>query len=204
MISGEFLLTSLLVVLAPGTGVMYTVSTSLFGGWRSGFAAALGCTSGIVPHLVATALGLAALLHVSALAFQAFKLAGAAYLLYLAWGLWRENGALSFRRENGLRGYRRIAMRAFLINILNPKLSLFFLAFLPQFVNLEGHAHLARLLSLGGVFMLMTLAVFLGYAATASRLRSNVMASPRMQRAVQRCTAALFALLGLRLALADR
>ena len=134
MFSAEFLVTSLIVVLVPGTGVIYTVSAGLFLGWRASIAAACGCTAGIIPHLSASILGLSAILHASALAFQGVKFAGAIYLLYLAWSMWRETGTLSFDAPSDNQRAGRIAIRGFLINILNPKLSIFFLAFLPQFV----------------------------------------------------------------------
>ena len=104
MFSTEFLITSLVVVLIPGTGVIYTVSTGLFLGWRASVAAAFGCTAGITPHLSASILGLSAILHMSALAFQAVKFAGAAYLLYLAWAMWRETGSLKFDSPTTQRG----------------------------------------------------------------------------------------------------
>ena len=138
MFNTEFLITSLVVVLIPGTGVIYTVSTGLFLGWRASIAAACGCTAGIIPHLSASILGLSAILHMSAVAFQAVKYAGAAYLLYLAWSMWRDTGALKFNSPSHKNGLRQIATRGFLINILNPKLSIFFLTFLPLFISANG------------------------------------------------------------------
>ena len=135
MISSEFLLTSLVVVLIPGTGVIYTISNGIFLGWRASIAAAIGCTAGIIPHLLASILGLSAILHMSAVAFQVIKLVGALYLLYLAWGMWRETGALKFDSSCSNMRYRQIITRGFLINILNPKLSVFFLAFLPLLLH---------------------------------------------------------------------
>lgn len=203
-LSTEFLVTALIVVLIPGTGVVFTVSTGLFLGWRAGVFAALGCTAGIVPHLLASVMGLAAIWHMSALAFQLLKLAGAAYLLYLAWAMWRAQGALSFERpREGQTGARSIVVRAFLLNILNPKLSIFFLAFLPQFVA-PGTAPLFQLLTLGGVFMAMTLTVFIAYGALAHGLRAAVIASPRLLNWLRRGFAATFAALGVNLALAER
>ena len=120
MFSTEFLLTSLVVVLVPGTGVIYTVSTGLFVGWRSSIAAAIGCTAGIIPHLTASVLGLSAVLHMSALAFQMLKYAGSAYLLYLAWSMWCETGALKFNNSVQRKGVYAIAVKGVLINILNP------------------------------------------------------------------------------------
>jgi threonine/homoserine/homoserine lactone efflux protein len=204
MISAEFLLTSLIVVLIPGTGVIFTLSTGLLLGWRASILAALGCTAGIVPHLLASILGLAAILHVSATAFQTLKLAGAAYLLYLAWAMWREKGMISLSGTVRETRNRDIVLRAFLMNILNPKLSIFFLAFMLQFVPTDSRAPLAQLLVLSGVFMAMTLAVFIVYGVLAHGVRATVLGSPRFMAWLQRGFAAAFALLGARLALSDR
>ena len=160
MISMEFLIASLVVVVIPGTGVIYTVSTGLFVGGRESIAAAFGCTLGIIPHLLAAALGLSAILHMSALAFQVLKYVGAAYLLYLAWAMWRETGVLRFDGSKSRKSMMRIIVRGILINILNPKLSIFFLAFLPLFVSPEAGSPLLQLLTLSSVFMAMTLVVF--------------------------------------------
>jgi len=127
----EFLILSLIVVVAPGTGVLYTLANGLAGGGRRSIVAAFGCTMGILPHIAAAVFGLAALLHTSAVAFQVVKFAGVAYLFYLAWGALREKGALSMENDSNRRSWRSIVIKGFLINILNPKLSIFFLAFLP-------------------------------------------------------------------------
>jgi threonine/homoserine/homoserine lactone efflux protein len=204
MITTEFLLTSLIVVLIPGTGVVFTVSTGLFLGWRASVFAAIGCTLGIIPHLLASVMGLAALLHMSALAFQALKLAGAAYLLYLAWAMWREKGMIAFDRPAEVTGGRKIAVRAFLMNILNPKLSIFFLAFLPQFVAPHADAPLLQMLILSSVFMAMTLGVFIAYGVLAHSARAWVLDSPRVLTWMQRSFAAAFAVLGANLAISER
>ena len=204
MITTEFLITSLIVVLIPGTGVVFTVSTGLFRGRRASFFASLGCTAGILPHLAASVLGLAAILHMSAVAFQLLKFAGVAYLLYMAWGMWNEKGALSFDQPASESGARAIMVRAFLLNILNPKLSIFFLAFLPQFVPPDADVPLLNLLVLSGVFMLMTLVVFMIYGALAHGVRAWVVGSPRVLKWLQRGFAAVFAALGVNLALSER
>lgn len=203
MPSSEFLLTALVVVLIPGTGVLYTVSVALLNGRRASLFAALGCTLGILPALLASLLGLALVLHISAVAFQVMKLAGVVYLLYLAWSMWRSDGTFSGSAVAAEVNLRAVALRGFLINILNPKLSIFFLAFLPQFI--EPAAGLAQqMLALGGVFMGMTFAVFVVYGTLASALRQQVITSPRIMRYLQRSFAALFAALATRLAVAER
>lgn len=204
MPSLDFLLTALVVVLIPGTGVVYTLSVALFLGFRAGVWAALGCTAGIVPHLLASILGLTAVMHLGAEAFQLLKYAGAAYLLYLAWRLWRDTGALGIRGEARERRGGDIVLKAILLNLLNPKLTLFFLAFLPQFIPARSAAPLAALLTLSGIFMALTFAVFVLYALLASRMRSRALRSPRFLTAMRHGFAGVFALLGIRLALAER
>jgi len=204
MLNTEFLLTSLVVVLIPGTGVIYTVSTGLFLGRRASVAAAIGCTAGIIPHLLAGILGLSVILHLSALAFQALKYAGAVYLLYLAWSMWRETGTVKLDSGERSRDLRRIAVRGFLINILNPKLSIFFLAFLPLFVSPQTGSPLGQMLLLGGVFMAMTLGIFILYGMFADGVRGYIVNSPKASRRLQRSFAAVFALLGAKLALTEQ
>jgi threonine/homoserine/homoserine lactone efflux protein len=204
MLSPEFLITSLIVVLIPGTGVIFTVSTGLVHGRRASLFAALGCTVGIVPHLAATILGLAAVMHTGALAFQALKYAGVAYLLYTAWGTWRARSAFEIGVAPSAAAAAGLVVKAFLLNILNPKLTIFFLAFLPQFVRHDVAEPLIRLLLLSGVFMGMTLVVFILYGLLADAFRQTVLESPRVQAWLRRSLAAAFAALGLNLALSDR
>lgn len=203
-ISAEFLLTSLVVVLIPGTGVIYTVSNGLFVGGRAATAAAIGCTFGIVPHLLASVFGLSAILHMSALAFQCIKYAGAIYLLYLAWGMWKETGGISFNKPEASGGLMQIAVRGTLINILNPKLSIFFLAFLPLFISPESARPTLHMLLLSAIFMLMTFGVFVVYGICANGLRKYVTGSDRLMTIIQRSFAATFAILGIKLAATER
>jgi threonine/homoserine/homoserine lactone efflux protein len=200
----EFLLTSLIVVLMPGTGVIYTLSCGLFQGRLASIAAAFGCTLGILPLMAASMLGLAALLHASAMAFQGIKFAGVAYLLYLAWGMWRETGTLRVSEPGGSGGPMRVATRGFLINILNPKLSIFFLAFLPQFTPANAADPLSVMAGHSAVFMAMTFAVFVLYGMFAAAARARVISSPTVMRWLGRSFAGLFAALGVRLAFMER
>lgn len=204
MISAEFLLTSLVVVLIPGTGVIYTISNGLFLGWKASIAAAFGCTAGIVPHLIASILGLSAILHTSAMAFQIIKYAGAAYLLYLAWAMWRETGSLKFESSNPKTGLLQIIKRGFLINILNPKLSIFFLAFLPLFVPADSTAPILHMVTLSVIFMLMTLIVFMIYGISANGVRKYFTNSSKLMVFMQRTFAAIFVALGAKLALTEQ
>jgi threonine/homoserine/homoserine lactone efflux protein len=204
--SPEFLLTSLIVVLMPGTGVIYTLSCGLFQGRIASVAAAFGCTLGIVPHMMASMLGLAALLHASAMAFQVVKFAGVAYLLYLAWQMWRATDpppvAAPMAADPG--GLARVAVRGILINILNPKLSIFFLAFLPQFTPADAADPLWVMAGLSAVFMAMTFVVFVLYGTFAALARERMASSPKLMRWLRRSFAGLFAALGARLAFMER
>jgi threonine/homoserine/homoserine lactone efflux protein len=202
----SFLLTSLIVVASPGTGVLYTLAVALTLGSRPSIAAAFGCTLGIVPHMLAAMLGLAAVLHTSALAFAALKWCGVAYLLYMAWQALRETGALSIEpgAAASARSSRRVIVTGILINILNPKLSIFFLAFLPQFVAVDESHPLGRMLELSGAFMAMTFAVFAVYGLFAAAVRDRVITRPKVMSWLRRSFAAGFAALGARLALAER
>ena len=201
MITTEFLLTALVVVLIPGTGVLYTVSTGLFSGWRAGIAASIGCTAGILPHILASILGLSALLHTSALAFQVVKFIGVGYLLYLAWSMWRATGALQVTAQGGAQNLRQVAVRGFLINILNPKLTIFFLAFLPLFVSPTAASPLMQMGLLSAVFMAMTLVVFIGYGLSAHAVRNCFVRSPVLTSWLQRSFAVVFVALGAMLVL---
>lgn len=203
--TAEFLLTSLVVILLPGTGVIYTLALGISRGFRAGLLAALGGTLGIVPHILASVAGLAAVLHASALAFETLRYIGVAYLLFIAWSLLKESGTLDLEpAQPSAETALRILRKGILTNILNPKLSLFFFAFLPQFVPADAPDVTARMLLLGCVFMLLTFLVFAVYAALAAGLRQQVLSRPGIMIWMQRGFAAALGVMGLRLALADR
>jgi threonine/homoserine/homoserine lactone efflux protein len=203
-VSIDFLVTSLIVVVSPGTGVLYTLAAGLSCESRASVVAAFGCTLDIVPHMAAAIMGLAALLHTSALAFQTLKYLGVAYLLYMAWNILRERGALRVEEEIGPRSATQVITSAILINILNPKLSIFFLAFLPQFVSANEPHPLARMFELSAVFMLLTFVIFVAYGMFAASIRTHVISRPRVLTWMRRTFAGAFAALGANLALADR
>ncbi|MEZ5811637.1 MAG: LysE family translocator [Rhizobiaceae bacterium] len=200
----EFLLTSLIVILIPGTGVLYTLAVGLGRGFRHSASAALGCTLGILPSAVAGITGLAALLHASALAYQGLKYAGAAYLLYMAWTIAREGGALDVRGDRKQRSHLQTAVQGMLINTLNPKLTIFFLAFLPQFVPANAVNATALFVFDAAVFMALTFVVFVLYGACAAHARDYVVARPAVMRRLRYGFAATFGLLSVRLALSER
>ena len=203
MITPEFLITSLIVVLIPGTGVLYTVSTGLVQGRRASVYAALGCTAGILPHLAATVAGLAAIMHTRALAFQVLRYAGVAYLFYVAYATWRDASAFAVDGSVAKASATGLVLKAFLLNILNPKLTIFFLAFLPQFVEPHASQPLLQLLMLSAIFMAMTFVVFVVYGCVAHAFRKLVIESARVQRWLRLGFASAFAGLGARLALSD-
>jgi threonine/homoserine/homoserine lactone efflux protein len=199
----EFLLTSLVIVITPGTGVLYTLAAGLSRGARASAIAAVGCTLGIVPHIAAAITGLAALLHTSAVAFQTLKYAGVAYLLYMAWSTLRERGTLSVDTDSAPRTAARVITSGILVNILNPKLSIFFLAFLPQFVSTGQPGAVGHMLRLSAVFMGLTLVVFAGYGVFAAAIRTHVVSRPKVLTWMRRVFAGAFAALGARLALTE-
>ncbi len=201
--SVAFLLTTLVVVAIPGTGAVYTISAGLSRGARPSIVAAFGCTLGVLPHMVAAITGLAALLNASAQAFQAIKWLGVAYLLYLAWQTWRDNSELTVDDAPAPATAGRVILTAVLINLLNPKLTIFFFAFLPQFVpGSEPHAWL-RMTGLGLVFMAITFIVFALYGIFAATMRRQVLARPRVVTWMRRTFAATYLLLAGRLAVTN-
>ena len=204
MVSLQFLITSLIVVLIPGTGVIYTVSTGLTQGKKASLYVALGCTLGIVPHLLATILGLAALMHTSAVAFQILKWAGVVYLFYVAWGTWRDKSAFQLDDNPSRTHALGLISKAILMNVLNPKLTIFFLAFLPQFIPANSTHVLAPMLLLSAIFMLMTLAVFVVYGLLAHTFRHFVVESARVQTFLRYGFTAAFIGLASKLALTDK
>jgi threonine/homoserine/homoserine lactone efflux protein len=203
--SVEFLLTSLVVVLIPGTGVVYTVSSSIGGGWRRGLFAAVGCTLGIVPHILAALLGLSAIMQAGAVVFEVVRWAGVAYLIFIGVSMVRNAGALPLDDGNAsINSMSRVVRRGVLLNVLNPKLTVFFFAFLPQFLDAPSGLLDAKLIWLGGVFMLMTLAVFAVYALASAAVRDLVLAAPVARRWIERTLGAFLICFAAKLALTDR
>ncbi|MBA4224305.1 MAG: lysine transporter LysE [Methylobacterium sp.] len=200
----EFLLTSLIIVASPGTGAIYTIAAGLTRGAKASLLASFACTLGIVPHLIAAMMGLAALLHASALAFSIVKYAGVAYLLWMAWQTLKEQGALSVEAAADERSAWRVLVDGLALNVLNPKLSIFFVAFLPQFIAANEASPMARMLELSGVFMAMTFVVFALYGLFAAAMRDKVVTRPAVMAWLRRTFAAAFVALGAKLALTER
>lgn len=196
-----FLITVFIVCLAPGIGIIFTLSTTLGRGFRAGMWAVVGCTLATVVHLIVATAGLAAVLQTSALLFTSIKYAGVAYLLYMAWGTLRGTGALEVRADNNQQSPLSLVKRGILLNILNPKLPMFFVAFLPQFVPANAPNSSALLIELGLGFVAMTFAVFVLYATAAGWLRSRVIENETAMTWMRRIFAASFAGLGAKLAM---
>ena len=204
MFRPEFLLSSLIVVLIPGTGVVYTITTGLTLKWRASLAAALGCTLGIVPHILASILGLSAIMNMSAQVFSVLKWAGALYLLYLAWNMWREAGTLELNKRTAETSFMKIILKAIAINLLNPKLTIFFFAFLPLFVSRNSASPTVEMILLSAVFMGLTLIVFAVYGLLASGISAYLMHSARAVRRMQQAFALILAGFAVKLALSDK
>ncbi|MCB0164703.1 MAG: LysE family translocator [Anaerolineae bacterium] len=204
MFNPEFLLTSLVVVLIPGTGVVYTINTGLTLKWRASLAAAVGCTLGIVPHILASVLGLSALLNMSAQIFAVLKIAGSVYLLYLAWQMWREAGTLAMGQKRTETSAIQIALKAIAINLLNPKLTLFFFAFLPLFISKNSSSPTLEMISLSLVFMGLTFIIFALYGILASGISSYLFNSSKVVKRVQQAFAVILAAFAVKLALSEK
>jgi threonine/homoserine/homoserine lactone efflux protein len=200
----EFWITSFIVVASPGTGAVYTIATGLGRGARASILAAFACTLGIIPHLVAAMLGLAVVLHRSAVLFDAIKYAGVAYLLWMAWQVLREKGAMKISADTAPRSGFRVTVDGIALNLLNPKLSIFFVAFLPQFTDKAAPNPLVEMLVLSGVFMGMTFIVFALYGLFAAAMRDHVVSRPAVMAWMRRSFAAAFGALAARLALMER
>ena len=170
-----FLIASVLLTLAPGPDIMYLLAKSLADGARSGISLATGLCTGLIFHTTLVIIGVAAIIQQSPLAFAVLKYAGAAYLLYLAWGAFHAQGDLKLNTVNKSNSYFKLYRRGVIMNILNPKVLLFFLAFLPQFVNLDSDSVSLQIAFLGFVFGLQTLIVFSLVAICAGKVRDYIL-----------------------------
>ncbi len=200
----DFLLTSLIVVASPGTGALYTIASGLSRGVRVGVIAAFGCTLGIIPHMVAAVMGIAAVFNTSPMAFDIVKYTGVAYLIYMALMTLKENGPLQIDEKSETQSTLKIIVSAILLNLLNPKLPIFFLAFLPQFVDMNEPHPAAHMLNLSATFMLMTFMVFALYGTFAAFMRSHVLSTPRILKWMQITFASGFVGLAVKLAASHR
>lgn len=177
-ISFEFLITSLIVVVSPGTGAIYTIATGLSQGIKASLIAAIACTLGIIPHIFISILGLAFVFTISTQMFMILKFLGVTYLLYMAWLALKEKGTFQFEKNDIQYSTLKIINHAIFINLFNPKLPLFFLAFLPQFISRNTTQPLLDMLGLSLIFMLITLVVFIFYGYFAAMMRQHVLGKP--------------------------
>ena len=199
-----FLITTLVVVATPGTGALYTIAAGISRGRRASLIAAFGCTLGILPHMVAAIAGLAAVLYNSSVAFQTLKYLGVVYLLFLAVKTYRDRSELTVADTVEARSAGRVIAHAILINVLNPKLTVFFFAFLPQFVDPASPNATLRMISLSAVFMAVTLIVFAGYGLFAAAVRRQVITRPRVVTWMRRIFAGSYLALAGRLAVTQK
>ncbi|YAL81807.1 LysE family translocator [Dermacoccaceae bacterium W4C1] len=199
-----FLLTTLVVVATPGTGAVYSIAAGLARGSKAGIIAAAGCTLGVLPHMIAAITGLAALLHASAVAFQTIKWLGVGYLLILAWQTIRDRSLLEPDAEDKPVSTWRVVRTAVLINVLNPKLTIFFFAFLPQFVPATTSHATWQMIGLSAVFMALTFVVFALYGVFAATMRARVITRPTVMAWMRRTFAGTYLLLAGRMALQAR
>lgn len=199
-----FLTASVALSLAPGPDNLFVVAQGVSRGRRPAVAAAWGMCSGITVHTTAAALGLSALLYSSSLAFQVVKYAGALYLLYLAYAALRDSGTPLTAAGSTIVPLTALFRRGFFMNVLNPKVALFFVAFLPQFVAPDAGDAGLQMFALGLIFMAQAAVVFTIIAVGAGAVGHYLLQRPGAARALSWMAAAVFASLALRLALVRR
>ncbi|MFC7442206.1 LysE family translocator [Laceyella putida] len=199
-----FLAYSVSLTLLPGPDILFVLSQSVFQGKKDGLAISLGLCTGLIAHTLAAALGVSMILYHSALAFHVLKIAGVAYLLYLAWQSLKATGEASLQPAEKKQSLGALYKRGILMNLLNPKVSIFFLAFFPQFVEAQaGHVPL-QMLTLGFVFIAQALVIFTAVSLIAGKLGERFLQKHLKGKWVNYGTAGIFALLGIRLAFVEK
>lgn len=199
-----FFAVSVLLALSPGPDNIFVLTQSAMGGPRAGLLVTIGLCTGLVVHTTAVALGVAAVFQTSTLAFTALKIAGAAYLLYLAWQAFTATARELPEQGGQAAASRRLYLRGIVMNVTNPKVSIFFLAFLPQFADPSRGSLILQILLLGAVFALATILVFGSVALFAGSLGRRLRRSDRVQRITNRVAGSVFALLALKLLATER
>ncbi|MCP5076388.1 MAG: LysE family translocator [Rhodobacteraceae bacterium] len=194
--SPEFFLVALVLAMIPGTGVLFAVSCGLSHGIRGAVWGAVAGALGVVPHIVAVGLGISAILHAGSTVFEIIRIAGAVYLVYLAIKTWQSARVSLPEADKTPVGAGQIITRGVLINLLNPKLTLFFLAFLPQFLTPDTPGFATDVAMMGGVLVAQTFCVFLAYGLGASWMRRRLLGNPGWLVRCNQGVAALFAGLG--------
>jgi len=199
-----FFSVSILLALTPGPDNLFVLTQSALAGKYAGLAVTFGLCTGLIVHTTAVALGVAAIVQSSALAFSALKLLGAAYLLYLAWLSFRASADKTAAAKSQPLPYPRLYRRGIIMNVTNPKVSIFFLAFLPQFADPARGSLLVQILLLGAVFAIATILVFGSIALFAGSLGSWIGQSGKAQLILNRIAGTVFAALALRLIMVER
>jgi threonine/homoserine/homoserine lactone efflux protein len=200
----SFFALSVLLGMAPGPDNIFVLTQSALRGRSAGIVVTLGLCTGLIVHTAAVALGVAAIFQASAAAFTALKLAGAGYLLYLAWQAFRASAAGIRIGSAGTLGRAQLYRRGILMNVTNPKVSIFFLAFLPQFADPARGSVALQIAVLGGVFIAATLLVFGAIALLAGAIGRRLTQSAKAERVMNRIAGTVFGLLALKLATAQR
>ncbi|WP_024347671.1 LysE family translocator [Lacrimispora indolis] len=196
-----FFITSFIIILIPGTGVIYTISVGVSKGKKASILAAFGCTAGIIPHLCISIALSSLLVKMSSSAFTIIKLLGALYLLYLGVGMMLSKTKLKLENAKLENNPVPIVCRGILINLLNPKLTLFFFSFLPQYVNSNGKNYVIESLTYGLAFMILTLIVFMGYGILGGTAKKLIISSPKRINLLQKFFGIIFIVFAVQLAL---
>lgn len=199
-----FFTASVLLALAPGPDNLYVMTQSMLKGRTAGFMVTLGLSTGLIGHTSAVALGVAVLFQTSALAFTILKLTGAAYLVYLAWKAFSAPVSTLNMQKSAEMSYWYLYRRGVIMNITNPKVSIFFLAFLPQFSNPSKGSLPLQLALLGGMFIISTLLVFSSIAYLAGIIGRWFLKSKKAEKILNRVAGTVFVVLAIKLALTSQ
>lgn len=191
-----FVTAAVLLTLMPGPDILFVLTQGMTRGWRAGVVFAAGLCTGLVAHVTAAALGISVLLMSSEAAFMALKFAGAAYLLYLAFKAFRARRENHFPVDAGGGVVGKLYRRGILMNLLNPKVILFFLAFFPQFVDEKAGQPVGQIFLLGMIFIVQAFVIFSLVAVLAGRLARPLMSNSRVALWVNVAEAAIYAVIG--------
>ena len=199
-----FSFATLLVVIAPGPGMLFVISRGLANGRKAGVISALGTSTGIAIHILAAAFGLSLIIYATEVGFQIMKWVGGLYLLFLAWKAFTHRQGLLIDSDKSDTSHTSLFWQGILVNALNPKVALFFMAFIPQFVKPASWSIPVQTIVLGSIFMVFTVIIFIVYGVSASMIRKWVIERPRVHKVIDWTTGSLFVFLGIRLALSNR